>query len=109
MKATHASKESFVGILLSVPPLSVLLPGDLLVGIEGAAVVTFRDVDNAIRGKATVKVSLIRDGEEKEIEVKVSALGSDGTDRLVEWAGMVLQQTPRSHLNSQPSSSVKVL
>ena len=63
----------------------VLLPGDLLVGIEGAAVVTFRDVDNAIRGKATVKVSLIRDGVEKEIEVKVSALGS--MEQTGSWNG----------------------
>ena len=32
---------------------------------------------------------------EKEVEVRVTALGSDEAKRLVQWSGMMLQSTPR--------------
>ena len=74
-----------------------LLVGDHLLAIDDVPICTFTDVENAIRGKESTTVTVLREGEEVLVEdLAVTKLGSDNTSRLVQWAGMLLQDTYRA-------------
>ncbi|CAE8638176.1 unnamed protein product, partial [Polarella glacialis] len=43
-----------------------------------------------------VQLTLLRRGQELQVEVSVPMLGSDGARRVLGWHGLVLQETPRA-------------
>lgn len=72
-----------------------LKEGDLLLAIDGSRVETFRDVERASQ-KGKVKLTIIRAEEEMEIEVSTTELKAFGTDKVVQWAGAMIQNPHRA-------------
>jgi S1-C subfamily serine protease len=81
------------------PASSVLRSGDLILDIDGAVVNRFREVERAVQ-KPQVRVTVLRDGAEEVLEVPTVALGGRDLNRIVLWAGAVLQ-TPHRALSAQ--------
>ncbi len=77
------------------PAAALLVPGDLLLAIDGKVVNRFREVERAVQ-KPQVKVTVWRDGAEKSLEMNSVALDGRGIDRVVIWAGATLQAPHRA-------------
>ena len=77
------------------PAAALLVPGDLLLAIDGKVVNRFREVERAVQGPL-VKVSVWRDGSEKTLEMKTVALDGRDMDRVLIWAGATLQAPHRA-------------
>jgi S1-C subfamily serine protease len=74
---------------------TALQPGDLLLAIDGAVVNSFREVERAVvSGRA--KLTIWRDGAERDLELNTTLLTGRGIDRIVVWAGATLQQPHRA-------------
>lgn len=64
--------------------------GDLVLGADGRPALTLRDLERAAAsGRARVRV--LRDGRELDLEVAARPDEGRGTDRVVHWAGALLQ------------------
>jgi S1-C subfamily serine protease len=77
------------------PAAALLVPGDLLLAIDGKVVNRFREVERAVQ-KPQVKVTVWRDGAEKTLEMNSVALDGRDIDRVVIWAGATLQAPHRA-------------
>ncbi|HEY3645640.1 MAG TPA: hypothetical protein VGM16_09910, partial [Gammaproteobacteria bacterium] len=73
------------------PAAKLLQNGDLLLAIDGKPVASFRQVEKASQ-PAGVTLTVLRDGEVKDLKIDTVALPSDGTQRLLMWAGAMLQK-----------------
>jgi S1-C subfamily serine protease len=81
------------------PAADVLRSGDLILDVEGTVVNRFREVERAVQ-KPQVRVTVLRDGAEQVLEVPTVPLGGRDLNRIVLWAGAVLQ-TPHRALSAQ--------
>jgi S1-C subfamily serine protease len=81
------------------PAAGVLRPGDLLLAIDGELVNTYREVERRVQ-QDEVSVTLWRNGEELTETLRTQTLTGHGVDRIVYWAGAVLQ-TPHRALPAQ--------
>jgi len=77
------------------PAANVLRTGDLILEIEGTIVNRFREVERAVQ-KPNVRVVVLRNGQEQTIDVPTVALGGAALDRVLVWAGAVLQMPHRA-------------
>ncbi len=77
------------------PADGILRSGDLILDIEGEIVNRFREVERAVQ-KPNVRVVVLRNGAEQTIEVPTVALEGTELDRVVMWAGAVLQKPHRA-------------
>jgi S1-C subfamily serine protease len=77
------------------PAEDLLRSGDLLLDIDGAVVNRFREVERAVQ-KPQVRVTVLRDGVELAIDVPTVALAGRDLDRILVWAGAVLQKPHRA-------------
>lgn len=77
------------------PASKVLRSGDLILDIDGAVVNRFREVERAVQ-KPQVRITVLRDGAEQTLEVPTVALGGRDLNRILVWAGAVLQQPHRA-------------
>ena len=77
------------------PAAALLVPGDLLLAIDGKVVNRFREVERAVQ-KPQVKVTVWRDGAEKTLEMNSVPLDGRDIDRVVIWAGATLQAPHRA-------------
>lgn len=77
------------------PAAQVLRPGDLLLAIDGETVNTYREVERRVQ-KSEVDVTFWRNGEELDVTLQTRALAGHGVDRIVYWAGAVLQAPHRA-------------
>jgi S1-C subfamily serine protease len=77
------------------PAARVLQTGDLLLAVDGQTVMTFRDVERSA-DKARLRLTVLREGTVREIEVDTVALSGRGVDRAVVWAGALLQSPHRA-------------
>jgi pro-apoptotic serine protease NMA111 len=77
------------------PAADVFRTGDLLLSIDGVPANTFREVERATQ-KDSVDVVLFRDGEEQAYTIDTVALDGVGIDRVVLWAGALLQSPHRA-------------
>jgi S1-C subfamily serine protease len=85
-----------VSRLVGGSPASTLLrSGDLILDIDGAIVNRFREVERAVQ-KPSVRVTLWRDGKEMQVEVPTVELPGRDLDRVLLWAGAVLQAPHRA-------------
>eukprot|EP00747_Dinoflagellata_sp_TGD_P182181 gnl/TRDRNA2_/TRDRNA2_36304_c0_seq1.p1 gnl/TRDRNA2_/TRDRNA2_36304_c0~~gnl/TRDRNA2_/TRDRNA2_36304_c0_seq1.p1 ORF type:complete len:1021 (-),score=200.66 gnl/TRDRNA2_/TRDRNA2_36304_c0_seq1:71-2866(-) len=82
--------------------------GDLLVAVCGEVVASARSVEAVLQRRAReaagndpvggplqVELTLLSHGKERRVNTAVPLLGSDGTDRLLVWNGLVLREVPR--------------
>jgi len=72
-----------------------LQEGDLLVAIDNKNMNTFLDVERASQ-KNKVSVTIIRDGKELSVDVKTADLSNYGTEKVVQWAGALIQNPHRA-------------
>jgi len=77
------------------PAADVFRTGDLLLSIDGKPANSFREVERATQ-KDSVEVVLFRDGEEVTHTIDTVALDGIGIDRVVLWAGALLQSPHRA-------------
>ncbi len=77
------------------PADQLLRSGDLILSIDGATVNRFREVERAMQ-KPSVSLVILRSGVEQTVEVPTVALGGTALDRIVVWAGAVLQKPHRA-------------
>jgi pro-apoptotic serine protease NMA111 len=77
------------------PAADVFRTGDLLLSIDGKPVNSFREVERETQ-KDSVEVVLFRDGEEITHTIDTVALDGIGIDRVVLWAGALLQSPHRA-------------
>jgi S1-C subfamily serine protease len=82
-------------VVAGTPAAEQLQTGDLVLAIDGVPVNRFREVDRATQQPA-VRVTLWRNGAELSVDLATTALGGTDIDRLVVWAGAVLQQPHRA-------------
>jgi S1-C subfamily serine protease len=73
----------------------VLRDGDLLLAVNGMAVNRFREVELASQAPQ-VRVTVLRDGKELDLDVRTTVLGGRDLDRLLLWAGAVLHAPHRA-------------
>ena len=78
------------------PAWDRLREGDLVLAVDGEPVVKFWDLEKHA-AKPAVKLTILRDGAVTDVELPTVAVGSDGVDRVVQWAGAVLH-APHSPL-----------
>ena len=73
----------------------VLQEGDLLLAVDGVTLNRFREVEEATQAPR-VKLTILRDGSEKIVEVATAALRGEDIDRMLLWAGAVLHAPHRA-------------
>jgi len=69
--------------------------GDLLLAVDGVTVYNFRDVERATQ-KEKIELTIIRSAQEKKVMVKTSDLNVQGTNKVVRWAGALIQNPHRA-------------
>jgi S1-C subfamily serine protease len=72
------------------PAFNLLMPGDILLAIDGKVVTDFREVERATSDRGQVQVTIWRAGEHT-LTVPTVALSGVGLKRVVQWAGATLQ------------------
>ena len=73
--------------------------GDIVLAINGQIVTSFREMEQAVRD-AQVEVTVWRDKKAIKIDVDTAMLDGNGVDRVVAWAGALLQ-TPHRGMAAQ--------
>ena len=76
---------------------NALYAGDLLLAIDDNVVTTFRDVEKAVQ-KDQVTLTILRSGEQRSVSIATATLNGVDVDRLVAWAGALLQSPYRALL-----------
>jgi S1-C subfamily serine protease len=77
------------------PSADVLRSGDVLLAVDGEPANRFREVELATQ-KDSVELTILRDGSELKIAVETVELDGIGIDRVVVWAGALLQMPHRA-------------
>jgi hypothetical protein len=81
------------------PSDEALMPGDILLSIDGMPVTRFREVEEAVQHDS-VRLEILRDGQVNAIDVDTVALEGRGVRRAIMWAGALLQ-APYRELSAQ--------
>jgi len=71
-----------------------LRDSDIALEIEGRHIETFRDIELAVRGRENVRMLIVREGQQLEVELRTQALQDGVTERVMLWCGAVLQTAP---------------
>ncbi|CAM9683498.1 unnamed protein product, partial [Ectocarpus sp. 13 AM-2016] len=79
--------------MAGTPAFSVVETGDIILAVNGKLVTRFREVEVAVEeGEgSSVRLTILRELEERELKVKPSYLPTRETDRLFMWAGQMIQ------------------
>jgi S1-C subfamily serine protease len=86
---------SVTRLVAGSPAAAALQPGDLLLAVDAAVVNSFREVERVLRAER-VRVTLWRDGAEREVEFRAAPLTGRDIDRVLVWAGAILQEPHRA-------------
>jgi S1-C subfamily serine protease len=78
-------------VTVGTPASQLLEPGDLLLAVDGNPVTTFEEIERAGQ-QIEPELTLLRNREEKTIRVLTRPLTGQGTDRILFWAGTILQE-----------------
>ena len=84
-----------VRTVASTPAAELLRPGDLLLSLDGELVNRF-DAMETLSQAEVVTAEIWRQDRLLTLAVPTVALGSGGVDRVVSWAGALLQPPPRA-------------
>ncbi|MEO0364827.1 MAG: trypsin-like peptidase domain-containing protein [Pseudomonadota bacterium] len=71
-----------------------LQPGDVLLTVNGELITTFAELAEASQDE-TVRLEIWRDDELKSLDVRTEVLDGRSADRVVQWAGALLQEPYR--------------
>ena len=82
-------------VVAGSPAAAVLMPGDLLLAIDGRVVGSFADLRAAVRAPR-LQVTLWRAGSEQTLPFDTAVLGGRDIDRVLVWAGATLQEPHRA-------------
>src|SRR5690606_21108796 len=77
------------------PADDILRSGDLILDVDGEIVNRFREVERAVQ-KPHVRIAILRNGSEQTLTVPTVELQGTALDRIVVWAGAVLQKPHRA-------------
>jgi len=77
------------------PAAEFFRSGDILLSVDGKAWNTFREIERASQS-ASVEITVYRDGAEVSGRVEMVSLDGVGIDRVVSWAGALLQAPHRA-------------
>jgi len=77
------------------PAAEFFRAGDIILSVNGEVWNTFREIENASQSPE-VDVTVYRDGQELTERVRTVALDGKGIDRVVSWAGALLQAPHRA-------------
>jgi S1-C subfamily serine protease len=91
----HRQVLSVERLVAGSPAAAVLHPGDLLLAVDGRPLNRFREVEKATQSPR-VSLTVLRDGQELELEVDTVRLDGRDIDRLLLWAGAVLHAPHRA-------------
>ena len=74
------------------PASEVLRDTDLLLDVDGEPL-SRMSVLEALHGQDSATFTILRDGQEQEVEVATVPVDGRGTDRVLQWAGMILHES----------------
>jgi len=77
------------------PAARVMVPGDLLLAVDGQVVNSFSDADIAVHAPR-VELTLWRSGAELVVPLDTVLLSGHDIDRVLIWAGAILQEPHRA-------------
>ena len=83
-----------VRVVAGSPAADVLEGGDLILAIDGNVVTTFLEVERAAQ-QERLKITLLRGGEVREVDLQTEALDGAGLNRFVSWAGAIFHRPQR--------------
>ncbi len=86
-------------VVAGSPAADFFRTGDILLGLDGEPMNTFREVELATQ-RPDVEVTVFRDGREVTERVATVELSGEGLQRVVLWAG-ALVQTPHRAISAQ--------
>ncbi|CBN75278.1 conserved unknown protein [Ectocarpus siliculosus] len=91
--------------MAGTPAFSVVETGDIILAVNGKLVTRFREVEVAVEeGEgSSVRLTILRELEERELTVKPSYLPTRETDRLFMWAGQMIQSPHLAVLQLGPT------
>jgi S1-C subfamily serine protease len=96
-EAHNADRRDVLTVATTVadsPAARFLRSGDILLSIDGDLANSFREVERMAQ-RPSVEITVLRDGEEVTGTVATVALDGLGLDRVVAWAGALLQPPHR--------------
>jgi S1-C subfamily serine protease len=82
-------------LVAGAPAAHLLRNGDMILAVDGNLVTTFRELERAVQ-KEKVVLTVWRDEEAVKIETATVALGGEGVERAVSWAGALLHDPHRA-------------
>jgi S1-C subfamily serine protease len=86
---------SITRLVAGTPAAKVLKNGDMVLAIDGEVVTSFRELEHAVQ-KPEVAVTVWRNGEVVELDIKTAALDGRGITRAISWAGALIQDPHRA-------------
>ena len=86
---------SVTRLVAGSPAARVLIPGDLLLAVDGNTVSSFRELERAVQ-VARVRLTVWRDDTEQTVDVDTVPLGGGDIDRVLVWAGATLHAPHRA-------------
>ncbi len=86
---------SITRIVAGTPAAAALRNGDMVLAIDGEVVTSFRALERAVQ-KPYVQVTVWRNDREHEFGIATVPLDGRGIDRVVSWAGALLQDPHRA-------------
>jgi S1-C subfamily serine protease len=92
---THRQVLAVARVAAGSGAAQALQQGDLLLAVDGVSLNRFREVEEATQ-RPRVRLTVLRDGAEKTLEVDTTALGGGDIDRMLLWAGAVLHAPHRA-------------
>jgi len=90
----HRRALSVIRLVAGTPAARALQNGDMVLAVDGNVVTSFRALEKAVQ-KPQVTVTVWRNGKAVDVNVRTAALDGRGIDRLVSWAGALLQDPHR--------------
>lgn len=76
-------------VAAGMPAANALRDGDLLLDVDGEAILRVRDLE-AFTSQGSVNLHVLRDGVELDLNVDTAPTDGNGTDRIVAWAGLIV-------------------
>jgi hypothetical protein len=91
----HRQALAVARVAAGSPASEVLQEGDLLLAVNGETMNRFREVELATQ-TPQVRLTLLRDGTEQQVDVSTTELRGEDIDRILLWAGAVLHAPHRA-------------
>jgi S1-C subfamily serine protease len=82
-------------VVAGTPAARLLRPGDLILSVDGEVVNSFREAES-LSQKPVVEIVVWRDGQALRYDLETVALDGRSVDRILLWAGALLQEPHRA-------------